>query len=111
MAENRYVGKRCTRPDSLAKVLGAAKYTADLVVSRKDVLHAKAVFAPYGHAHIISIDTSKAAACGSSSFGPQENNTPTAKRKLDIWLLFNFIFYFDRPSFQPGFCERAPLVI
>jgi len=62
MAENRYVGKRCTRPDSLAKVLGAAKYTADLVVSRKDVLHAKAVFAPYGHARIVSIDTSKAAA-------------------------------------------------
>ena len=60
MSGLHYVGQRCIRPDSLAKVTGAAKYTADLVVSRKDVLYAKAMFPPYGHARILHIDTSKA---------------------------------------------------
>lgn len=62
MSGQRYVGQRCKRPDSVAKVTGAAKYTSDLIVSRKDVLFAKALFPPYSHARIIRIDTSKAKA-------------------------------------------------
>ena len=62
MKELRYVGQRCLRTDSAAKVTGAAKYTADLVVSRNDVLYAKALRPPYGRARIVSIDTSEAKA-------------------------------------------------
>lgn len=60
MSKLHYVGRRCIRPDSVAKVTGMAKYTADLVPARKDVLYAKALFPPYGHARIVSIDTSAA---------------------------------------------------
>lgn len=56
------VGQRCIKPDSLSKVTGEAKYTADILSSRKDVLVAKALYPPYGHALIKSIDTSKAQA-------------------------------------------------
>ena len=62
MSEHRYVGQRCKRPDGVAKVTGEAKYTSDLVLSRKDVLIAKALFPPYSHAKIVRIDTSKARA-------------------------------------------------
>ena len=62
MHELHYVGRRMQRPDALAKATGAAQYTADLVVHRRDVLHAKALYPPYGHAKILRIDTSKAAA-------------------------------------------------
>ena len=62
MHELHYVGQRMQRPDALAKATGAAQYTADLVVHRRDVLHAKALYPPYGHAKILRIDTSKAAA-------------------------------------------------
>lgn len=54
------VGQRCLRPDSLSKVTGAAKYTADILSTRKDVLVAKALYPPFGHALIKRIDTSKA---------------------------------------------------
>lgn len=62
MHELHYVGQRMARPDALAKATGAAKYTADMVVDRKDVLYAKALYPPYGHAKILRIDTSKASA-------------------------------------------------
>lgn len=61
MREPNYVGKSLPRPDSLAKATGAAKYTADLALFRKDLLYAKALFPPYGHARIVRIDTSAAA--------------------------------------------------
>lgn len=60
MRKHKYVGQRCKRPDSFSKVTGAAKYTADLIASRNDVLFAKALFPPYAHAKIIRIDTSRA---------------------------------------------------
>ena len=60
MSENKYVGKRLIRTDSLAKVTGSAKYTGDVWMKRKDMLYAKAKFPPFGRAKIISIDTSKA---------------------------------------------------
>ena len=62
MSQLHYVGQRCLRPDAVAKVTGAAKYTADLIASRNDVLFAKALFPPYGHAKILGIDTSEAKA-------------------------------------------------
>ena len=60
MKEYAVVGRRITRPDSLSKVTGAAKYTADICVGRHDILHAKALYPPHGHALIKRIDTSKA---------------------------------------------------
>lgn len=54
------VGKRVPRPDSLSKVTGTAKYTADICAGRRDILYAKALFPPYGHAIIKSIDKSEA---------------------------------------------------
>ena len=52
------VGKRLEKPDSLSKVTGDAKFTADIRCGRKDVLHAKALYPPYGHARIKHLDTS-----------------------------------------------------
>lgn len=62
MREPNYVGKSLPRTDSLAKATGAAKYTADMLMSRRDLLYAKALFPPYGHAKIIHLDVSKARA-------------------------------------------------
>ncbi len=50
------------RPDSLSKVTGAARFTADAALFRKDALYAKALFPPYGRAKILRIDTEKARA-------------------------------------------------
>lgn len=54
----RYVGESITRVDAHAKVTGAAKYPADLVM--ENMLHAKMVFASRPHARVLSIDTSQA---------------------------------------------------
>ena len=62
MVKEKYVGQRLTRTDSLAKATGAAKYTGDIWMNRRDMLYAKALFPPYGHARIVSIDTSAAQA-------------------------------------------------
>ena len=59
MSKLDIVGQRKTRVDGIAKVLGQAKYTADL--KRKDMLIGKALFAKYPHAIIKAIDVSKAA--------------------------------------------------
>lgn len=56
------IGQRMVKPDSIAKVTGAAKFTADFAVHRTDLLYAKALFSPYGHARILSIDTREAEA-------------------------------------------------
>ena len=53
------VGQRKNRVDGIAKVLGQAKYSADL--KRKDMLIGKALFSKYPHAIIKAIDVSKAA--------------------------------------------------
>lgn len=62
MREPNYVGKSLPRTDSLSKATGAAKYTADMALSRKDLLYAKALFPPYGHARILRLDVTKARA-------------------------------------------------
>ena len=80
MSEFRYVGQRCIRPDSVAKVTGTAKYTADLVVNRRDVLYAKALFAPYGHARIVKIDTTKAKALPGVEIVMLADDLPGANR-------------------------------
>ena len=58
--KEKYIGTRQVRPDALAKVTGAAKFTADLTVHRTDLLYAKALYPPYAHAKILSIDTNEA---------------------------------------------------
>lgn len=61
-AHESLIGQRIIKPDAAAKVTGQAKFTADLAVHRTDLLYAKALFPPYGHAKILSIDTSEAEA-------------------------------------------------
>ena len=58
--KEKYIGTRAIRPDTLAKVTGAARFTADLAVHRTDLLYAKALYPPYAHAKILAIDTSEA---------------------------------------------------
>ncbi|MCX5814765.1 MAG: xanthine dehydrogenase family protein molybdopterin-binding subunit [Proteobacteria bacterium] len=52
------IGKRVARTDSLAKVTGAAMYTADMKMP--NMLVAKVLRSPYPHARIVSIDTRRA---------------------------------------------------
>ena len=52
------VGKRVPRIDSVPKVKGDAKYSADLYLP--GMLYAKALRSPYAHAKILHIDTSRA---------------------------------------------------
>ena len=58
MPEYALVGKRVPRTDSIEKVRGEAKFTADL--SLPGMLHGKVLRSPHPHARILSIDTSKA---------------------------------------------------
>lgn len=57
---NNVIGKSIVRPDTIAKVTGEARYAADMAVFRNDLLHVKALYPPYGHAKIVSIDASEA---------------------------------------------------
>ena len=69
------IGKRVARTDSLAKVTGAAQYTADMKLP--NMLVAKVLRSPYPHARIVSIDTKgalrvpgvKAAVSGFDGYG------------------------------------------
>jgi CO/xanthine dehydrogenase Mo-binding subunit len=54
------IGASVARPDARDKVTGAARYPADLV--RRDMAHAKAIFAGRTHARIVSIDAVQARA-------------------------------------------------
>jgi CO/xanthine dehydrogenase Mo-binding subunit len=54
------IGSPVARPDALAKVIGAARYPADLVGA--GMLHCKTVFGHRPHARIDGIDTSRALA-------------------------------------------------
>ena len=58
--EKKYtiVGSRMKRTDSLAKVLGTARFTADIKLPR--MLCAKVLRSPHAHAKILDIDTSRA---------------------------------------------------
>ncbi|MDA8189042.1 MAG: xanthine dehydrogenase family protein molybdopterin-binding subunit [Dehalococcoidales bacterium] len=58
MSEYSVVGKRIPRTDSVPRVTGEAKYSADL--SLPGMLYAKVLRSPYAHAKILNIDTSKA---------------------------------------------------
>ena len=58
MSDYNFIGKRMPRIDSRAKVMGKAKYTADLKLP--GMLVGKIKRSPYAHARILSIDTSKA---------------------------------------------------
>lgn len=56
--EHRFVGKPLQRTDATAKVTGKTVYADDMHLPH--MLHAKVLGAPYAHARIKSIDTSKA---------------------------------------------------
>ncbi len=58
MAEYAVVGKRVPRIDSVEKVRGEAKYTADLTLT--GMLYGKILRSPHPHARILNIDTSQA---------------------------------------------------
>lgn len=60
MTDYTLIGKRMPRVDSRAKVMGKAKFTADL--NLLGMLVGKIKRSPYAHARIINIDTSKAEA-------------------------------------------------
>ncbi|MBQ1281821.1 MAG: xanthine dehydrogenase family protein molybdopterin-binding subunit, partial [Oscillospiraceae bacterium] len=57
-SNERVVGKRVTRKDSVPKVLGAAVYAGDLEMP--GMIHGKTLRSIYPHAKILSIDTSEA---------------------------------------------------
>ncbi|MEM7404559.1 MAG: xanthine dehydrogenase family protein molybdopterin-binding subunit [Pseudomonadota bacterium] len=56
----KWVGSRPNRPDGVDKVTGRAKFGADLTLP--NMLHGRVLRSPHAHAHIVSIDTSKAEA-------------------------------------------------
>ncbi len=58
MEEYSVIGKRVPRADGKEKVMGQAKYAADY--SLPDMLWCKVARAPFAHARILNIDTSKA---------------------------------------------------
>lgn len=60
MENDAAIGRKMLRPDALAKVQGRALYVADIYQKRKDCLVGRALFPPYAHARIVSIDTSRA---------------------------------------------------
>jgi 4-hydroxybenzoyl-CoA reductase subunit alpha len=60
MSDDTLIGKRMPRVDSRAKVMGKAKFTADLKLPGMLVGMIKR--SPYAHARILNIDTSKAEA-------------------------------------------------
>src|SRR3989339_2073332 len=60
MTQYNIIGTRMPRVDSRAKVMGKAKFTADLKLPH--MLVGKIKRSPYAHARIISIDASKALA-------------------------------------------------
>ena len=60
MTDYTLIGKRMPRVDSRAKVMGKARYTADLKLP--GMLVGKILRSPHAHARIVRIDTSKALA-------------------------------------------------
>jgi xanthine dehydrogenase molybdenum-binding subunit len=56
--EYNVIGKRPIRHDGVDKVTGKALYGADIHLP--GLIHGKVLPSPYAHAHIRSIDTSKA---------------------------------------------------
>ena len=64
-SENKFpppsvVGKSIPRVDALDKVLGRARFTADLRSIFPGLLHTKVLRSPHAHARIVKVDTSRA---------------------------------------------------
>lgn len=98
--DSSLIGQRMIKPDTVAKVTGEAKFTADLAVHRTDLLYAKALFPPFGHAKIVSIDISEAEAVegveivmtakdlppeSSNGYGLDEHDKPVLAEKKVIY--------------------------
>ena len=77
MEEKTYhaIGKRTTRKDGFAKVIGQEIYTSDIVLPR--MLYARVLRSPFPHARVRSIDTSAVEKMGAVAITFQE--TPKVK--------------------------------
>ncbi|MFQ5913734.1 MAG: xanthine dehydrogenase family protein molybdopterin-binding subunit [Nitrospinota bacterium] len=88
-AETTVVGKSLPQIDSVAKVTGSAKYTADLSLPR--MLHGKILRSPLPHARILNVDLEraqrlagvKAAVCGRDTLGVKYGILSTRPHTLD----------------------------
>lgn len=92
MVELRIVGKKIRRLDSLAKVTGEAKYTADL--KWPGMLYGTILRSPCPHAKIISIDCQKAKALKGVKAIVTALDTP--KRKFGPCIPDEYLFAVDR---------------
>jgi len=55
-----FIGQSIPRVDALDKVLGRARFTADLQRNFPGLLHIKVLRSPHAHARIVKLDTSRA---------------------------------------------------
>ena len=94
----RIIGTRPVRPDGVDKVTGRAAYAADTQMA--DLLHARVLRSPHAHAHIKSIDASKALALPGVKAVVTAADFPAAKSEIvDMgetsadakWLLDNIL--------------------
>ena len=60
ISETSPLGKSISRIDALDKVLGRAKFTADLCSQFPGLLHARVLRSPHAHARILTLDVSRA---------------------------------------------------
>ena len=60
LSDTSPLGKSISRIDALDKVLGRAKFTADLCSQFPGLLHAKVLRSPHAHARILNLDVSRA---------------------------------------------------
>ena len=75
------IGTRPVRPDGVDKVTGRAVYAAD--VQMTGLLHGKVLRSPHAHAHIRSIDTSKAEALPGVRAVVTAADLPVAEDKIE----------------------------
>ncbi len=77
----KVIGTRPVRPDGVDKVTGRAVYAAD--VQMTGLLHGKILRSPHAHAHIRSIDTSKAEALPGVRAVVTAADLPVAEDKIE----------------------------
>lgn len=88
------LGKSVVRKDAIEKVRGEAKYIADIQLP--GMLYARFLRSPYAHAHIKSIDTSRAEAL------PGIRCILTSKNVPKVHPLRKFEFLLDETVHHPG---------
>ena len=89
------IGENIGRLDVIEKVTGSAVYADDIQFG-KDLLYARIKRSPHPHAHILSIDTSKAAAFPGVKVVVTGKDFPN---HIGLYLKAKYIFARDRVSF------------